>query len=82
MIAIDRSSVANLSLPALPEITGVQDDLIPHSPEEVPGIVIREAHLGSGVSPQAPRIPVFVYGEALPSVPTLPYGRWKVAPTG
>jgi hypothetical protein len=46
--------------------------------DSAPGIVIREAHVGAHAEPVTPRIPVFVYGETCPEVPTLPFGRWRV----
>jgi len=82
MIALPnlRQPPEGLSRPESP--SEAESAPVPHAPEEVPGIVIRESHLGSGASSPTPRIPVFVYGEVLPEAPTLPFGRWKVAPAG
>jgi hypothetical protein len=44
---------------------------------EVPGIVIADGGAGSRLSHQHPRVEAFVYGERIPPVPTLPFGRWK-----
>jgi hypothetical protein len=44
-----------------------------------PGIMITDGGVGSRASGQHPRVRAFVYGERLPDVPTLPFGRWKVA---
>lgn len=46
---------------------------------DAPGIVILDGGLGVRANREPPRIPAFVYGEKLPSVPTLPFGRWKTA---
>lgn len=46
---------------------------------EVPGIIIADGGVGSRLSRQHPRVEAFVYGERIPPVPTLPFGRWKVA---
>jgi len=46
---------------------------------DVPGIVIA---FGAGADATGPRVPAlraFVYGEKLPTSPTLPFGRWKQA---
>lgn len=44
-----------------------------------PGIVIADGGMGGRALLQAPRVRAFVYGEELPSSPTLPFGRWKRA---
>lgn len=46
---------------------------------DVPGIVIADGGVGSRLSGKNPRVRAFVYGERLPEIPTLPFGRWKVA---
>lgn len=43
---------------------------------DVPGIVIRD-RTPDRPSEDAPRVRAFVYGESVPSLPTLPFGRWK-----
>ncbi len=45
---------------------------------DVPGIVIADGGLASRLSGKNPRVEAFVYGERIPVVPTLPFGRWKV----
>ncbi|CAN5736331.1 hypothetical protein BH23GEM11_BH23GEM11_15690 [soil metagenome] len=44
--------------------------------KDVPGIVIRDWTPDSP-SDGGPRVRAFVYGESIPSLPTLPFGRWK-----
>jgi hypothetical protein len=44
--------------------------------QDVPGIVIRDRTPDSR-SDDGPRLRAFVYGESVPSLPTLPFGRWK-----
>lgn len=45
--------------------------------KDVPGIVIADGGLGRLTQTRAPRLRAFIYGEELPSSPTLPFGRWK-----
>jgi hypothetical protein len=47
--------------------------------DEVPGIVIHDRSGATGSGFDRPRVRAFVYGETLPSLPVLPYGRWKAA---
>jgi hypothetical protein len=47
--------------------------------DDVPGIVIADGGVGHRAVHLRPRVRAFVYGEKLPSAPTLPFGRWKVA---
>ncbi|TVP74908.1 MAG: hypothetical protein EA352_09490 [Gemmatimonadales bacterium] len=47
--------------------------------DDVPGIVIQDGGRGLRASMRPPRVHAFVYGEKMPSVPTLPFGRWKAA---
>jgi hypothetical protein len=47
--------------------------------EDVPGIVIRDGCGEHGADRVGPRVQAFVYGEAVPALPTLPFGRWRVA---
>ncbi|TVR62972.1 MAG: hypothetical protein EA422_10400 [Gemmatimonadales bacterium] len=54
---------------------------IPVRPREggdVPGIVIADGGEAARLSEQLPRVRAFVYGERIPSAPTLPFGRWKL----
>lgn len=43
------------------------------------GIVITDGGFGSRVARELPRVRAFVYGERMPAVPTLPFGRWRSA---
>jgi hypothetical protein len=45
---------------------------------DVPGIVIADGGLACRLSGKSPRVEAFVYGERIPVVPTLPFGRWKI----
>ncbi len=56
-----------------------RDERIRRSRGDVPGIVIADGGVGSRLSGQHPRVRAFVYGERMPSNPTLPFGRWKAA---
>lgn len=47
--------------------------------DDAPGIVIQDGGRGLQAMRTPPRVRAFVYGEKVPSVPTLPFGRWKVA---
>ncbi len=47
--------------------------------DDVPGIVIHDRTDATGPDFHRPRVRAFVYGETLPSLPVLPYGRWKAA---
>lgn len=47
--------------------------------EDVSGIVILDGGVGVRVDRAGPRIHPFVYGDRIPPVPTLPFGRWKAA---
>ncbi|TVP50020.1 MAG: hypothetical protein EA350_01145 [Gemmatimonadales bacterium] len=57
-----------------------KDALLVSNPErswkDVPGIVIRD-WTPERRSDDGPRVRAFVYGESVPSLPTLPFGRWK-----
>ena len=44
-----------------------------------PGILIADGGVGSLADRRHPRVVAFVYGEAMPASPTLPFGRWKRA---
>jgi hypothetical protein len=44
--------------------------------KDVPGIVIRD-RTPEGAAADEPRVRAFVYGESVPSLPILPFGRWK-----
>jgi hypothetical protein len=46
---------------------------------DAPGIVIADGGVGSRMTRTHPRVRAFVYGERMPSNPTLPFGRWKAA---
>jgi hypothetical protein len=46
---------------------------------EVPGIIIRDWTPERGEDRLGPRVRAFVYGEKEPSLPTLPFGRWRTA---
>jgi len=46
---------------------------------DAPGILIADGGVGSRMSGKNPRVRAFVYGERLPDIPTLPFGRWKAA---
>jgi hypothetical protein len=50
----------------------------PAQGEDLPGIIIRDTAREEGRLETMPRLPAFVYGESEPSVPVLPFGRWKV----
>ncbi|MEX2530444.1 MAG: hypothetical protein WD960_06685 [Gemmatimonadota bacterium] len=43
------------------------------------GIVITDGGVGSRLTRQIPRVRAFIYGESVPTTPTLPFGRWKAA---
>lgn len=45
----------------------------------VPGIVIADGSLGVREGMKRPRVRAFIYGEEIPTAPTLPFGRWKEA---
>lgn len=45
---------------------------------DVPGIVIADGGEAARLSEQLPRVRAFVYGERIPTAPTLPFGRWKL----
>ncbi len=47
--------------------------------DDAPGIVIQDGGAGHETVRVGPRVRAFVYGEAAPVLPTLPFGRWKVA---
>lgn len=47
--------------------------------DDAPGIVIQDGGRGLRALRTPPRVHAFVYGEKLPSGPTLPFGRWKAA---
>jgi hypothetical protein len=47
--------------------------------DDVPGIVIQDGGAGLLAAQSGPRVRAFVYGESVPTLPTLPFGRWKVA---
>ena len=46
---------------------------------DVPGIVIAFGTTWEAAGPSVPALRAFVYGEKLPTSPTLPFGRWKKA---
>lgn len=46
-------------------------------PGHVPGIVIADGGVGSRHAQELPRLRAFIYGERMPTAPTLPFGRWK-----
>jgi hypothetical protein len=48
-------------------------------PKDVPGIVITDGGLGARFGLRTPLVRAFIYGEESPSLPTLPFGRWKQA---
>ncbi len=53
---------------------------VPDRPaESATGIVILDGGLGHRTVREGPRLRAFVYGEATPPSPTLPFGRWKAA---
>jgi len=43
------------------------------------GIVIADGGLGARLGLRAPLVRAFIYGEEPPTLPTLPFGRWKGA---
>ena len=45
---------------------------------DAPGILIADGGVGVRTGLQRPRVVAFVYGENLPALPTLPFGRWKL----
>lgn len=45
---------------------------------DAPGIVIADGGEAARLSGRLPRVRAFVYGERIPSAPTLPFGRWKL----
>jgi len=46
---------------------------------DAPGIVIAFGAPSDNAGPRVPALRAFVYGEKLPTSPTLPFGRWKQA---
>ncbi|MSR22985.1 MAG: hypothetical protein EXR92_05505 [Gemmatimonadetes bacterium] len=44
---------------------------------DVPGILIADGRLAIETALRHPRVVAFVYGEDLPALLTLPFGRWK-----
>jgi hypothetical protein len=49
------------------------------SQKDVPGIIIRDWTPERPGVLHGPRVRAFVYGETEPSLPTLPFGRWRTA---
>lgn len=46
---------------------------------DIPGIVIAFGATSEAAVPRVPALRAIVYGEKVPTSPTLPFGRWKKA---